>query len=210
MMIGRLTNAPGTARTQAPAGALRPSPAAIWLAWLTAVLALIAAGAGLFWPGGDGPVPFTTLRGETVDLYGRGIYQYHTPFRAGAFQGADLVTLVLAVPLLVVTALRYRRGSLRGGLLFLGTLGWFLYTYASVALGAAYNALFLLYVALFSAGLFAFVLAFTSIDRHGLATHLSPAVPRRGSDSGYPMVPDCRGGLPAGRSPDPGQRPRGR
>jgi hypothetical protein len=158
---------------------LRPSRTAVWLAWLIAVLALVAAGAGLFWPGGEGPVRFTTLWGETVTLFGRGLYQRDTLFRAGAFQGADAVTLVLGIPLLVLTALRYRRGSLRGGLLFLGTLGWFLYTYASVALGTVYNALFLLYIALFSASLFAFVLAFTSIDPRGLAGCLSPAVPRR-------------------------------
>jgi hypothetical protein len=156
-----------------------PSPAAIRLAWLIAVLALVAAGAGLFWPGGDGPVSITTPWGETVELYGRGLYRHDTLFRTGAFQGADTVTLVLGIPLLVLTAPRYRRGSLRGGLLFLGTLGWFLYTYASMALGTAYNELFLLYIALFSASLFAFVLAFTSIDPRGLAGRLSPAVPRR-------------------------------
>jgi hypothetical protein len=168
----------GTVRHEA--SALRPSRGVVWLAVLIGGLALVAAGAGLFWPGGDGESTFTTLRGETVELYGRGLYRHDTLFRVGAFRGADAVTLVLGIPLLVFTTLPYRCGSLRGGLLLLGTLGWFLYTYASVALGTAYNDLFLLYIALFAASLFAFVLTFISIDRHELARHLSPHVPRRG------------------------------
>jgi hypothetical protein len=43
----------------------------------------------------------------------------------------------------------YRRGSLRGRLLLIGILTYFLYVYASIAFGAAYNALFLVYVGLF-------------------------------------------------------------
>lgn len=164
---------------QPSVGALRPSVAAICLAWLIAVLALVSAGAGLFWIGGDGPISVTTIRGEPVELYGQGTYRFDTLFRAGSFRGADAVTLLLGIPLLVCTTLLYRRGSLRGGLLFLGTLGWFLYTYASAALGAAYNELFLLYIALFSASLFAFVLAFASVDLGGLARHLSPNSPLR-------------------------------
>jgi hypothetical protein len=52
--------------------------------------------------------------------------------------------------------------------------------YASLALNAAYNNLFLVYVALFSASLFAFVLAFASIDLQALQSHFLPGLPRRG------------------------------
>lgn len=43
------------------------------LSSLTAVMALIATGAGLFWQDGDGALALTTLHGQTVDLYGRGV-----------------------------------------------------------------------------------------------------------------------------------------
>jgi hypothetical protein len=36
----------------------------------------------------------------------------------------------------VISALLYRRGSFRGALLLTGTLGYFLYNYASMALSA--------------------------------------------------------------------------
>lgn len=163
-----------------PSVPVRPSAAVIRLSALVAVFALVAAGAGLFWRGGDGPAAITTQYGETVELYGKGIYRHDTPFKAGANLGADTVTLLLGIPLLGLSTLLYRRGSLRGALLLAGTLVWFLYTYASMALGTAYNNLFLLYIALFSASLFAFVQVLTSIDRRRLPLHISSAIPRRG------------------------------
>jgi hypothetical protein len=171
---------PNTGTGQRPTGALTVSVAIVRLCALIALLALAAAGAGLFWSDGDGPRSFTTLHGETVALYGRGLYRDDTVFKAGGFQGTDAVTLGIGIPLLVVCTLLYRRGSLRGGLLLTGTLGYFLYVYASLALGAAYNRLFLVYIVLFSAGLFALVLAFTSIDLRTFPAHVSPTVPRRG------------------------------
>ena len=62
----------------------------------------------------------------------------------------------------------------------MGTLIYFLYLYGSYALGIAFNRVFLVYIALFSASLFAFVLVFTSIDRQMLAAHFLPDLPRRG------------------------------
>jgi hypothetical protein len=48
---------------------MRSSKILILLSWLIVVLALLAAGAGLFWPGEDGAYLFTTLRGETAEMY---------------------------------------------------------------------------------------------------------------------------------------------
>jgi hypothetical protein len=47
---------------------------------LSLLVALIAAGAGLCWPGSDGSIELTSLRGEAVELYGRDIYQHDTQF----------------------------------------------------------------------------------------------------------------------------------
>jgi len=65
-------------------------------------------------------------------------------------------------------------------LLLVSTLSWFLYNGASMAVGAAYNSLFLAYIALFSASLFAFILAFSSIDLAALPARISPGAPHRG------------------------------
>jgi uncharacterized protein (DUF697 family) len=57
------------------------------------------------------------------------IYDDETAFARNAYQGADLVSVLLAVPLLLL-ALRFtRRGSVRGVLLLLGGLGYVAYQY---------------------------------------------------------------------------------
>ncbi len=150
------------------------------LAGLIALLALFAAGIGLFYQAGGKPFAFTTLRGETVQIYGQGLYRYDTPLVAVGYQVADAVTLVLGIPLLLFCLRLYRRGSLRGGLALSGTLAYFLYNYGSLALGAAYNNLFLVYLALFSASFFGLVIALLSFDLRVLPAHFVPKFPRRG------------------------------
>jgi hypothetical protein len=159
---------------------MRSSKAVIWLSALIAVLALLAAGVGLFWQDGGGPFSFTTLRGETVQMYGQGLYRYETLRDGSGNKGADLFILVVGVPLLILFTLRYRRGDLRGGLLLTGTLAYFLYNSASMTFGYAYNNMFLVYLAQFSASLFAFILAFSSFDLQTLPARFSSRLPRRG------------------------------
>ena len=93
-------------------------------------------------------------------------------------QGNDLITLVVGLPLLVVSTWLAFRGSLRGRLLLTGTLGFFLYTYMSMSMLAAYNALFLVYVALFGLSLYAFILSMLSFDLTDLPRHFSARLPR--------------------------------
>jgi hypothetical protein len=83
------------------------------------------------------PFTFTTLRGETTQIYGQGLYRYDTIFTGAGFKGQDIIMLILGIPLLVLSIRFYQRGSLRGGVLLMGVLGYVLYVYASMALGAA-------------------------------------------------------------------------
>ena len=159
---------------------MKTSKTVLVLVALIAVLALVAAGTGVLWQGNGHPYPFTTLRGETVMMHGRGLYRYETVSGAAQAIASDVVTLGLGIPLLWISAWLYGRGSLRGHLLLAGTLGYFLYTYASMAFLAAFNPLFLAYVALFSLSLFAFILAMTSIDVAALPSRFSDRLPRRG------------------------------
>lgn len=151
-----------------------------WLIPLIIVLALIAAGVGLFYQGGGSQFSFTTIRGETVQIYGRGLYNYDTPLSAVGYRVGDAITLVLSIPLLIISIMLYRRGSLKGGLLLTGVLAYFLYTYGSLAIGAAYNNLFLIYVVLLSASFFALVSALMSFDPLAVSTRFSKRLPRRG------------------------------
>ena len=115
-----------------------------------------------------------------MQLYGQGLYRHDTLFYAGAFKGLDMVTLVLFVPALLASFWWRQRGSQRGAFLLAGMLGVFLYNTASMAFSAAYNPLFLVYVALLASSFYAFVLAFVSLG-HGAATaQVSARLPRRG------------------------------
>jgi hypothetical protein len=160
--------------------AFRRSSAVSFLSAAIGVLALVAAGLGLFWTSGEAPATFATLRGQTVALFGHGIYRFDTLFIGAGNHGTDATTLLLGIPALAVTTLLYRRGSLRGALVHVGILAYFLYVYLTYAVGVAYNELFLVYVAIFSASFFAFVLAMLSFDLEALAGRLSPTVSRRG------------------------------
>jgi hypothetical protein len=158
---------------------MKSSKMVIWLSWLIAALALVAAGIGLFYQDGGRSFSFTTVHGQTVQIYGQGLYRYDIPLTAVGYRAGDAVTLVLAVPLLIISLLLYGRGQLRGGLLLTGVLAYFLYTYGSMAFGAAYNPLFLVYIVIFSASLLAFVLSLLSFDAQELQAHFLAGLPKR-------------------------------
>ena len=159
---------------------MKHQPALNWLVPLIAVLALLAAGIGLFYPNEGSSFMFTAVRGETVQIWGQGWYRYDTPIGAISFRAGDLITLFLAIPALIVSFVLYRQGSMRGGLLLAGALGYFLYTYTSLGFGAAYNNLFLVYILIFSASLFGLILALTSFDVQSLPAHFAETLPCRG------------------------------
>jgi hypothetical protein len=124
-----------------------------WL-WLTAPLAVlvgIAAGVGFFVP----------------DFYHRDVAYF-------AVQGVaqDLVTLVVGVPALVISAFVAARGSRQGMLVWLGVMIYLVYSYLMYALSVQFNALFLVYVAILGCALYALVGTLSTLDRaaimHGL------------------------------------------
>ena len=149
-----------------------------WMLPLIGVLALFAAGMGLFYQTAGQPYPLTSFRGEVVTINARGLYYFDTVSTAAQMQANDLITLVVGLPLLVISTWLAFRGSMCGPLLLTGTLGFFLYTYMSMSMLTAYNALFLVYVALFTLSLYAFILCMLSFDLADLPRHFSERLPR--------------------------------
>lgn len=150
-----------------------------WLIPLVGALALVASAAGLFWETPGRAFEFQSLRGEMVTMAGHGLYRYDSASAAAQEQGQDVVTLLIALPVLAVSTWLAFRGSLRGRLLLAGTLAYFLYTYLMMTFETAYNPLFLVYVALSSSSLYAFVLCLMSFDLADLPGHFSPKLPRK-------------------------------
>jgi hypothetical protein len=110
---------------------------------LIAVLAIVAAGSGLFW---------------------NGLYKNDTKSGAAQETGNDLVTLVLCVPLLLVSAYFAAKGSLRGRLVWTAMVFYFVYVYGMMSFESAYNQLFLVYVAAFSLSLYTFAGSLLTLD----------------------------------------------
>jgi hypothetical protein len=148
-----------------------------WMIPLIFILTLFAALAGV-WPATGQPYPLTTFRGEEVMINARGLYFWDTVSMAAQMQANDLVALVIGLPLLALSFWLTLHGSLRGRIMLAGTLGFILYTYITMSFGTHYNALFLVYVALFSLSLFAFVLTMMSFDLETLSKHFSEDMPR--------------------------------
>jgi hypothetical protein len=186
---------------------MKMSKALLALTILVALLALVQSSAGLFWQTDGSAFSFTNLRGQTIQMSGQGLYRDNPSFNVPIQRGTDAITLFLFIPLLIVAIILYQGGSLRGQLLLTAMHASFLYNAASLAFGVTYNQLFLVYLAYFSASLFAFLLAVTSIDLRVLASRISPAAPRRGiaillfvAGLGllFAWLPDILAGLPQG------------
>ena len=93
--------------------------------------------------------------------------------------GQDVITLAFAVPLLVLATIAMQKGSLRGRLLWLGALGYLVYTYGTYALWARWNPLFLIYVALFGLSLYAVALGLVRSDAIAIRAALGRRAPVR-------------------------------
>ncbi len=149
------------------------------LVLLIGLLSFFATMEGLWNQTPGSPYLYTNHRGETVMINGHGLYYYDTASMADQAQANDLITLFIGLPILAISSWLAFRGSLRGQLLLTGTVGFFLYTYMSMTMLTAFNALFLVYVAIFGLCFYAFVLCMTSFDMKTLPDHFPAQLPRR-------------------------------
>jgi hypothetical protein len=130
-------------------GVRRPTAlrAAFAMSGLLVVVMVAASAMGLFVP----------------DLYAEGAWARE------ALRGGDLVTLVLAAPLLLVSLLLSMRGSRRAQAAWVGMLAYGVYNYAFSTFGATFNDAFALHIAAFSLSVFALACAVPNLDRAAIA-----------------------------------------
>lgn len=137
------------------------SPGSVSVAWRlslgVAVLMALQAGVGLLAP--------SLYRDEDWVL--------------AAWFGNDLVTLLVAVPLLVWSLLWVRNGSRRAELVWYSMLGYSVYNYGYYLFGATLNWFFPLYVVLFTLPMIALILALGRLDPAAVASDFAPTTPRR-------------------------------
>jgi hypothetical protein len=99
-----------------------------------------------------------------LGLADTGLYP-EQPWAVAAFRGNDLVTLLLAAPVLAVAMLASRRRqSSASVLVWLGMLHYGVYNYAYYAFGAAFSPVFLLHVGALVASICGLLMLAMSID----------------------------------------------
>lgn len=94
-------------------------------------------------------------------------------------QGADFVTLVLAIPVLAAAARLATTGSARAAIIWCGVLGYLWYVYTGAAFAYALNGAFLLYVALFALTIAAIAALATRLDVGSIWLRFDSRAPTR-------------------------------
>jgi hypothetical protein len=85
-------------------------------------------------------------------------------FLVAAWKGNDLITLAVGLPLLIISIYLTLRGSRRAKLIWLGMMDFLFYNYAFYLFATAFNAFFLIYVAIFTLSIFALIYGGVSLN----------------------------------------------
>lgn len=131
---------------------------------IISIAASIATLFGIFSDSGKGSYNYTTIRGETIEIYGKGVYRHMSSEVAIQGIAQDYVTLFVGIPLLILGLLLYRKEKRYGQFLLAGVIFYFFLTYLFYLAMAMYNELFLVYVILMSCSLFGVILNLISFD----------------------------------------------
>ncbi len=144
------------------------------------ICAIISASGGLFWDDGGSTYFLENVNGETVELFGNGLYATESLFKAPINKGTDAIILFVVVPIFLITTLLLKKDNKKIKLLHLGLVGCFLYYSASISFGVSYNILFLVYIILFSASLFKLIISIVEIDKGKYDEEMISALPHKG------------------------------
>ena len=141
------------------------------------ILSGIASLIGILSSDGNGQYQYESIRGNSITIYGRGIYKHMSAEVAPQGIAQDVITLFLAIPLLLISLLLTSKKSVRGRFLLAGTLGYFLVTYLFYTTMGMYNYLFLVYVGLLACSFFAFLLTLFEFDLSSIKSHFKSNTP---------------------------------
>ncbi|HSV10656.1 MAG TPA: hypothetical protein VLI68_07805 [Hanamia sp.] len=148
-----------------------------FLIFLIVILSIVATTMGIFSNEGRGQYEYTSIRGKTVMIYGKGLYKDMSAEVAPQGIAQDCVTLFIAIPLLIISFFKAQKESLKGKYLLAGMLGYFLVTYLFYTVMGMYNVMFLPYVILMSASFYSFILVILSFDTSALQNSFRASTP---------------------------------
>lgn len=165
---------------------------------------------GLLYDTGGKAFDFVNQYGDTVKMYGNGLYAHDSYFMAQIARGTDFTILCVAIPMLIVALLLdVKKKTVRTRLFLISGISVFTYYSASIAFGVTYNILHLVYILLFSTSLFGLFFLMGSLDLKQVESKIGNTLPYRGINTflvftGIALIvawlPDIISSLIAGRS----------
>lgn len=148
---------------------------------LIIVLSIITSAVGLFYTTGGQSYDFVNQYGDTVKIYGDGLYAHDSYMMAPIFRGTDFTVLFIAIPALIAALiLDIKRKGLKSRIFLMSVISLFTYYSASIAFGVTYNILHLVYIALFSSSLFGLIIAIGSLDKKQIKNSMGDKLPIKG------------------------------
>ena len=149
------------------------------LVLLVVIISAITTLFGVFSDNGTGIYEYESIRGQVVNIYGKGIYEHMSADVAIQGIAQDFITLFIGIPLLLISLFGFRKGSLRSHFILTGILGYFFVTYLFYTAMGMYNFLFLCYVALLAMSFFALLTSLLSFNLSTMTKGFSEKTPNK-------------------------------
>lgn len=136
-----------------------------YLAVITIILLSISSIVGVLSMNFNYAHDYVNQYGQQVKLFGYGIYAWDTYFKAPIAIGTDFCVLFVFVPMFLFTYIKYRNQNKQiTELQLISVYAVSAYYGASIAFGAVYNQLVLIYILLFSCSLFGMFMHLTKFE----------------------------------------------
>ncbi|BBF42389.1 hypothetical protein lbkm_1071 [Lachnospiraceae bacterium KM106-2] len=119
----------------------------------------------------------TSVYGETIKLYNKGLYARDSVSMANQAIAQDFITIVVGIPLVLLSLYFINKRKAKGLFLLTGTMAYILYTYTSYSFLMIYNPLYLAYVAIMAISFYAFVLCIKEILQEGICNCFTEQFP---------------------------------
>lgn len=131
------------------------------LIFILGLLVIITASLGVFYTNGGSSYNVTNIYGDTVKLYGDGIYANNSILKVGTTKGTDVAIILFSVLMILCTILEKKFTQLR--FYKTGLLAIILYISICMSMGVSLNRLFLLYLVEFSLALYLLIFEMSDI-----------------------------------------------
>lgn len=135
---------------------------------MISIFSAFAGLTGILSDEGSGSYQYDSIRGETIEIYGKGVYKHMSADVAIQGIAQDYVSVFIAIPLLLFSLIGFLKGSKKAGFLLVGTLAYFFISYMFYSTMGMYNYLFLVYLALMCLSFFGLFLILKDIHHYRL------------------------------------------